>query len=266
MKHIAGGHWSFTDHYPSLMVWWCHRGSCQGSWPGQQGPLGLAAFILKAGLCPASGEVIGSYQSPSSASCVKLSTPSTLSSPSGSQFSPTPFTHSYTYPYNIHTRTFTCTSRHIAPTHAHTSRHMHTHTDIGRHIHTHPYTSTDTHRDPHIYISWHSHLGTDVYPHSHIHLHRWVWKVYLLCFWGSLISLELSPNSLAWHLGSVTWESQHAFPVLSFPSPLSGILWVTAWTTLASREAVRDWGWEVGWLDAGALLSFSAPSRPAALI
>ena len=98
------------------------------SWPGQQRPLGLAALIPKAGLCPASGGVIGSCQSASSASCMKLSTPSTLSSPSGSQFSLAPFTHSYTYPHNIHTHTFTRTIRHIALTHAHISRHMHTHT------------------------------------------------------------------------------------------------------------------------------------------
>ena len=55
------------------------------SWPRQQRPLGLAALIPKAGLCPVSGGVIGSYQSPASAFCVKLSTPSTLSSPSGSE-------------------------------------------------------------------------------------------------------------------------------------------------------------------------------------
>ena len=127
------------------------------SWPRQQRPLGLAALIPKAGLCPASGGVIGSYQSPASASCVKLSTPSTLSSPSGSQFSPTPFTHSYTYPHNIYTHTFTPTSRHIALTHAHTSRHTHTHTqtqvDIFTHTHAHPQTHTETH----IYTYVHTH-------------------------------------------------------------------------------------------------------------
>lgn len=175
MKRTGEGLWSFTDHHPSLVGRWCHRASVPGlsSWPGQQRPLRLSALLPKAGLCPASGRSIGWYQSHELPPAWNSALTPLWVAHHGHWLTPPPFTHSYTYPH-IHTHTFTRTPRHMALTHTHICRHMHTHADIGRHTRTHPHTSADTHRHPHIYIPMishtasYSHLGAHT-PHMHTH-------------------------------------------------------------------------------------------------
>lgn len=157
----------------------CRRGSEPGlgSWPGQQRPVGWQPPSQ----AWATSRVRWNYclmSSPSSGHCVKLSTPSTLTSPLLSLIHSHPvhtLPHSYTP--HIHTHMLTRTLRLVTLTLTHRDICTH-HTGIHTHTRTHPHnpqTATDTHRHPDIHLlshtTSHSHLGTRILLiHTHLHM------------------------------------------------------------------------------------------------
>lgn len=110
----------------------------------------------------------------------------------------------------------------------------------------HPHLDLCTHTQTHVHIFWHTHILTHTHRHTqtyavihnftlvprHVHTTHahsqshtlarvWVWKGYFLCFLRLPKTLGIWFKFLDLAFGICHMESQHVFPVISIPTPLS---------------------------------------------